>query len=232
MTICAIHQPNFFPWLGYFDKVKQADIFVFLDNVAYPKSGSSLGSWVNRVKINMQAQATWIRCPIVRESGIQLIKDVKIDDTTDWRIKLLRTLQMNYSKATNFQNSINLLTELIHFKSDNLSEYNINAIQQIARYLNLPTQFIRQSDLNVTGNSTELLVNICREVKANTYLCGNGAQSYQQDELFTDNHINLKFQQFTPEPYLPGDRFIPGLSVIDYLMQSVNQHYASWYNAG
>jgi hypothetical protein len=73
MRLCAIHQPNFFPWLGYFDKINRADVFVFLDQVAYPKSGSSMGSWCNRVKINIAGVASWISCPVVREHGPQSI---------------------------------------------------------------------------------------------------------------------------------------------------------------
>ncbi len=67
--ICAIHQPNFFPWLGYFDKISRADVFVFLDVVDYPKSGSSMSSWVNRVMLKVGSQKTWVRCPVVREFG-------------------------------------------------------------------------------------------------------------------------------------------------------------------
>ena len=46
--IVAIHQPNFFPWLGYFDKINKSDIFIFLDDVQFPKKG---GNWTNRVQL-------------------------------------------------------------------------------------------------------------------------------------------------------------------------------------
>ncbi|MCS7151846.1 MAG: WbqC family protein, partial [Endomicrobia bacterium] len=34
----AIHQPQYLPWSGYFNKILQCDIFVFLDDVQYKKN--------------------------------------------------------------------------------------------------------------------------------------------------------------------------------------------------
>ena len=35
--IVAIHQPQYLPWLGYFDKMLKADVFCYLDTVQYKK---------------------------------------------------------------------------------------------------------------------------------------------------------------------------------------------------
>ncbi len=91
--ICAIHQPNFFPWLGYFDKINRADVFVFLDDVAYPKSGSGMGSWCNRVKLSIQNQSKWVSCPVKRETGQQIIKNVVMAEGKIWREKFLKSLK-------------------------------------------------------------------------------------------------------------------------------------------
>lgn len=220
MTICAIHQPNFFPWLGYFNKIQQADTFIFLDNVAYPKSGSGSGSWCNRVQLAIQGSAQWVGCPIRRESGVQLIKDVKIDDKQPWRKKMLRTLEFNYKKARNYQEVIPSLTKLIEYETDCLAAFNVHAIQHISDMLGLKVKFQLQSELPVSGMSTELLINIVKAVNATTYLCGGGAGSYQDDALFLEHSLKLNYQNFKPEAYgCEPEKFIPGLSVIDFLMK-------------
>src|SRR3972149_7751977 len=99
--IVAIHQPNFFPWLGYFDKIVKSDIFILLDNVQFPKTG---GIWTNRVKIMVGKTADWITVPIIRSyHGLKLVSEIEINDTTLWRKKMLATIESNYKKTKYFQ---------------------------------------------------------------------------------------------------------------------------------
>lgn len=216
--IVAIHQPNFFPWLGYFDKIAQADIFVFLDNVAYPKSGSGSGSWCNRVRVNVQGNAAWIGCPIRRQSGQQLINDVMVDDSQPWRKKMLKTLELNYRKAPFYQEAMSLLGPLISYESPYLAQFNKHCIQSICAYLGIKGAFMSQSELQTSVKSTDLLIEITKLVGGSAYLCGGGAGGYQQDQLFVENSIELIYQNFTAKIYGNPERFINGLSVIDYLM--------------
>ena len=217
--ICAIHQPNFLPWLGYFDKIKQADIFVFLDAVAYPKSGNSMGCWSNRVKIDIQGRPAWIRCPVRRKSGIQVIRDVQIDDDRPWRKKFLRTVELNYKHAANYAEVIPVITRIIEFQTDRLAEFNMNAIETIAAYLGLECQFVRQSELAARGSATNLLVSIAKDVGAGIYLAGGGAAGYQNDDLFATSNIGLMYQDFALRPYGDVEVWLPGLSIIDFMMK-------------
>lgn len=218
MIVCAIHQPNFFPWLGYFDKIRQADIFIFMDDVAYPKSGSGMGTWTNRVRLAIQGQKAWITCPIRRVSGEQRIRDVLIDDRQPWRRKLMRTLEMNYRRCPNYEAAMAVLEPLIRYEADRLAEFNINAITTLSRVFDLSCAFRRQSEMQAEGKATKLLINLTREADAGAYLCGGGAGGYQDDGLFAQSEIGLVFQSFEPRPYGDESRFLPGLSIIDYLM--------------
>jgi hypothetical protein len=200
MSICAIHQPNFFPWIGYFDKIRQADYFIFLDAVAYPKSGSGSGSWCNRVKIQLAYQDHWFGLPIKKESGTQLIRDVQFANQEYQVGKLLKTLSQAYKKATHFTELMPLIQDLLTYPQQNLADYNIHAITKIAAYLGLKTTFIRQTELPHSAHSTELLIELIQAVGAKTYLCGNGAGGYQEDALFNQQGIQLQYQDLKTSP--------------------------------
>ncbi|MGI9451105.1 MAG: WbqC family protein [Geminicoccaceae bacterium] len=217
--LVAIHQPNFFPWLGYFDKIRRADVFVFLDEVDYPRAGSGgMGSWVNRVQIDMHGKPGFATCPVRRVPLGTPIRMIEIDDSQPWRRKLLKTLQSSYARCVRHRAALDLLEPMILRPETNLAAYNIANIKDLAAALGLETRFLRQSALDVASASTELLIDIVKAAGGSGYLAGGGAASYQDDHLFEKAGITLVMQHFEPTPYIDPKRFSPGLSVIDYLM--------------
>lgn len=212
----AIHQPNFLPWLGYFHKILKSDIFIFLDNVQFTKN-----SYQNRVKIKTKSGAIWLTIPILHNFG-QLTKDVRINNAERWRQRQLKTLEANYRK-TPFYFTINDLIKRIYFDSDwiFMAELNIRLITEICNYLNIKKKFLRASSFNVHGASTELLINIIKEVNGNIYLSGKGGANYQEIEKFNEAGISLVYTDIK-HPVYPQywGEFIEGLSIIDYLFNS------------
>lgn len=212
--LCAIHQPNFFPWLGYFDKINRSDKFVFLDNVDYSNSSS----WTNRVAINVKGNKKWINCPVKHGRGIQKIMDVEICDDFNWQSKLIKTLKYNYAKTDYYKKVMPFVEEWVNASVDKIADYNIFIIKEICNMLGLKKEFIRQKDLNTTKHSTELMIEITGLVGCDTYLCGGGADGYQKDELFEKNGLVLEYQNFkAPKYYQVGNEYIEGLSIIDAL---------------
>lgn len=218
----AIHQPNFFPWYGYFDKIAKSDIFVFMDDVAYPKSGNSMGSWTNRVKILVQGKPMWISCPVIREHGVQLIKNVKINNINLWRDKLAQIISYNYGKSLCYNEMIDWVTDMIEFDTDDLATYNINNIKEICKKIGIEKTFVLQSELYIdTDNKgTDLLIDIVKAVGGNEYICGGGASGYQEDGKFEISNITLTYQNFMHPTYKQfGSKvFNSGLSIIDFLL--------------
>jgi hypothetical protein len=219
VRVCAIHQPTFFPWLGFFDKMRRADVFVILDRVSYQKSGSSLSSWCNRVKLNVRGRAAWVSCPVIREHGVQVIDTVRINDARPWRDEMRRILRENYAAAPFFDRTYTLVDELLQQKTGNLADFNVHVIRALAQQLGYRPEIVRQSELApIAGAGTERLIAICRAVGADVYLSGDGAGDYLEPDRFAAGGIGLQYQGFSEPPYGDAASFIPGLSVVDRLM--------------
>lgn len=216
--IVGIHQPNFLPWLGYFYKMAKCDIFVLLDNVQYTKN-----SFINRNRIKTPQGELWLTVPVrVKGRFGQLIKDVEIDNTANWRKKHLGTLEANYKKAKFFEQIFSSLKAAYYADNyGNLCEFNIRLLKLILSILKLEKRLVRASELDVGGESTQLLISIVKEVGGNVYLSGFGGAKYQEEELFKKAGITLAFYDFKHPvyPQLWSD-FIPNLSVIDLLFNA------------
>jgi hypothetical protein len=198
--IVAIHQPNFFPWLGYFDKIARSDVFIFLDDVQFPKTG---GVWINRVKLLIGGEARWITAAIDRSySGVKNIRDTCFLPMNPWREKMLKSLQISYGRHPFFEETIALLEPLVLNPECNIAEYNIHAIVKICEHLGINTnKFERSADIESSGESNELLISLTHSVEGNAYLCGGGADGYQNDDLFEQCAIRIIYQGFNPTVY-------------------------------
>ncbi|HET6900810.1 MAG TPA: WbqC family protein [Vicinamibacteria bacterium] len=219
--VVAIHQPNFLPWLGYFDKITRADVFVLLDNVQFPKTG---GTWTNRVQIAVAGQAGWITVPVVRAyRGVRLVRDMQIDERRPWRETILKTMQASYGRAPFFKSVLPLISDLVRQPTDSLADYNVAAIRALATVLGLDaSKLVLASELGVdaAAKGTDLLIALTRAAGGTTYLCGGGAGGYQDDSRFAEEGIALVYQGFQHPAYPQshGGPFVPGLSVVDLLV--------------
>jgi hypothetical protein len=216
--VVAIHQPNFLPWLGYFDKLARADVFILLDSVQFPKKG---GTWINRVQLLVNGAPSWATVPVVRSySGTRSIREMRIDENTPWRERLLKTIQSAYGRAPRYEEVVGPLAELIGNRTDRLADYNVAAIRALAERLALGrTELVLASELEVDGAATDLLVELVRAVEGDSYLVGGGAEGYQEDERFEAAGLGLVRQDFEHPAYpQAADPFVPGLAVIDALM--------------
>ncbi|MNX57402.1 WbqC-like protein family protein [compost metagenome] len=217
--LCAIHQPNFFPWLGYFDKMARADIFVFFDDVQLQKKG---GGWANRVQLLIGGQARWVSAPLDRTyHGVKSICEVGFSDREPlWRENLRKTILSQYAKAKYFKDIHPWLEPLIMNEEALLSDYNITAINEICDRIGLRCNTVKSSSLDTEGSATDLLISTMTAVDANVYLCGGGASGYQKDEKFGVHGMALEYQNFSHPQYrqFKNESFQPGLSIVDALM--------------
>jgi hypothetical protein len=214
----AIHQPNFLPWLGFFDKIHRSDVFVVMDNAQFSKTG---GTWTNRVQLIVNKRPAWITAPIVRAyHGLRTVREMEINDSQPWRAKLLRTIEMSYGRAPHFSEIAPVVRGLIEQPTTDLAEYNLTAIRTLCARLQLTTPIVIGSSLAVEGRATDQLISMVTAIGGTAYLAGGGASGYQDDEHFSEQGVELVYQDFLHPvyPQFNSDSFIPGLSIVDALM--------------
>ena len=222
--VVAIHQPNFFPWLGYFDKIVRADVFIVLDHVQFPKPR---GSWTNRVKVRVNGEPVWATAPVEHDyPGFRRIDEIKVDERTPWRRKLVNLLQPNYSRAAAFKDVFPGVRGWVEYAETRLADYNLNAITAACASLGVSTaHFVRSSTLGVDGDKAGLLVDLVKAVSGTVYLSGDGASEYMRDDLFTNAGIAVEYQRFQHPEYPQGPgAFVPGLSIVDAMLHCGYEH--------
>ncbi len=217
--VVAIHQPNFFPWLGYFNKIARSDVFIVLDNVQFPKAG---GTWMNRVRIVVNGRPAWLTMPVVRAyHGVRSVREMQINNALPWRPRMLNAIRDSYGRAPHFRSVFGFLADALANPTDSLAEFNLAAIRAVTEALGLnPAKLVLGSSLGIERKSTGLLVAVVKAVGGTAYLCGGGAGGYQEDTKFLEAGLELRYQQFQHPVYaqIKTGTFMPGLSIIDVLM--------------
>jgi len=217
--VITIHQPDFMPWLGFFNKISNSDIFVVLDHVINRPNDSN---WIKRVKFIINKEPAWITIPVVKPKGIefQKIMEFAIDVENKYMKKALKTVEYNYKNAPFFDEIFPIIEEYFDSKEILICKRNMIFICTIIERLNINTKIIFSSNLNCEEKGTDLLIEIIKKINGNTYIAGGGAEGYQIDELFLTNNIELQYNNFKHPVYkqLNTNNFFPGLSVVDALM--------------
>lgn len=220
-TVVGIHQPDFFPWLGFFNKYRKSDTFVILDHTENNPRDSNF--WGRRVKILANGQPFWLSVPLTKPSGKlgQPILEMTLNiNDRKFKKKNLSTLSQSYSKAHHFDQIFPLVEAYFNHESTSLIERNMGFILEVGGQLGFNTEMVYSSDLNCQMSSTDLLIEIIQKVGGTDYLSGTGADGYMKDEMFGQNGIGLQFNEFSFIPYdqFNAKEFVPGLSILDALM--------------
>ena len=210
--IVAAHQPNYFPWLGYFAKIAQADLFVFLDDVQFSKNG-----YCNRVQVLHQGRSRWLTVPVSFTFG-DSIDTVQLAQP-DWARRHLDALRGFYKEALCFTAVWRDLEELYSTApATGLAKVNRHLVESIAHKLGLSCRYTASSDIEVGDTrGDERLVQIVSIVAPEgTYLSGTGGARYQEEAKFSAAGLALNYAGFEhPQYHQGGTEVVTGLSVID-----------------
>lgn len=212
--VIGILQPSYLPWVGYFEQIYRADVFVLYDDVQFEK-----GSWRNRNRIKTPNGPLWLTVPVLTKGQeFPLINRVRVNNDEQWQKKHIRTLTQYYAKAPHFSRYSPALFTLLEQPWELLADLNIALIRHLAAALGIETPFVLSSELGVPGSGAQRLVDILRHLNGSVFYEGAAGRNYIDESLFTANDMRVVFQDYKHPVYeqLHGD-FIPFLSVVDLL---------------
>jgi hypothetical protein len=211
--IASIHQPNFFPWMGFFNKIHSSDAFIFLTESRRSKSDR----YLTRSLILNNSTPNYLSIPLGPKQVN--INDLLMPINDQWRIDMLNVINSSYS-ACNFYDEILVdIEKLLMFDCKYFHEFSINIIYFFMNNLNIHTNCFIDKNFNKDfGQASLRLVNLCNEINAEKYLSGLGAKSYIDEDIFIKNKIKIIYQNYFPKPYKQDSNdFISGLSIVDVL---------------
>jgi len=214
----AIHQPNFLPWLGYFHKMNNCDIFVFHDDVELNWNGHT-----RRIQVRSSPTSNemdWINIPIPNADKYAYINEIEIPSDPKAFDGIMDKIKGCYSGTPHYKQVFPVIKRCIIQKETNLGVYNQKAITILAKLLDIKPTLVVSSKLETEGRGQEKVINIVKAIGANNYLSGMGAISYQLADVFEKNKIDLTYLESAKDLNLVGKK-VPHLllnaSIVDCL---------------
>ena len=212
----AIHQPHYFPWMGYFDKMAKVDKFIIMDDV------------------QLEDSSVMVRNKFLENTGVEKLLSLNVDkkgylekkcrelNLKDWqkvRKKHSKFWYYNYKNAP-YLNEIWAKISCIFEKNyELLIELQMDIIMIFIELLNIKTEIVFQSSLkyDIETKKNDLVLELCQKIEADVYLSGNGAKKYMDDSTFLKNNIKVIYQKFKYPEYkqFSSLEFIPNLSILD-----------------
>ena len=224
----AIMQPYLFPYIGYWQLIRAADVFVIYDDVNYIKGG-----WVNRNRVLLGKKEHLLTLKLYGASPNKLINEISIFGSRENRSDLRKTIKQCYTSAPQYKAVMPLLESIIYNKETNISRYIEFSLKEICNFLKIRTKFLVSSDLEKRPilKGQDKVLDIAKRLKAAEYVNPIGGLKLYDQDVFLKNGIRLFFLRTKEIGYRQFDNeFVPNLSIIDALMFNPRQKVAGLLN--
>ncbi|HYJ97695.1 MAG TPA: WbqC family protein [Burkholderiaceae bacterium] len=222
--IVAIHQPHFLPWLGYLHRMAQVDAFVLLDHVQFERR-----NYQNRTMIRVNDEARWLTVPVIQHSQKERIVDKQVDNRIGgpkwWSAAHFATLRHAYGASGFFAAYAAQFKQLFEARFDKLVDVNLAGLELLRERFGINTPLVKSSELAVEGARGDLILNICRALRADALMVGfGGSRGYLDTDAFARAGVSIVQHQFKHPEYpqcatkgTEAAPFLRGLSAIDLL---------------
>jgi hypothetical protein len=211
MTIVGIHQPNYLPYLGFFDKMKKSDIFVIYDDAQFNSR-----DFQQRNRIRTSKGWQWLTVPV--EKKAIPIKEIMIKNNVDWSSVHFTAIRANYLKTPYYSIYENEIRRIYKKRYEKLIDLNMILIHFFMKKFDINVELMLSSEFWFTSKSTERLVEIVEALGGDIYLSGAKGRDYMDMSLFEKKGVMVEFQDFTHPVYKQRyEGFVPNMSAIDTL---------------
>ena len=211
MTIVGIHQSNYLPYLGFFDKIKKSDIFVIYDDAQFNSR-----DFQHRNRIRTGEGWQWLTVPIIKKAIP--IKEITIKNNVDWSSVHFTAVRANYLKTPYYSTYGNEIRKIYKKRYEKLIDLNMDLIHFLMNAFGINTKILYASDFGFTSKSTERLVEIVEALDGDIYLSGPKGRDYMDMSLFEKRGVEVEFQDFKHPVYKQRyEGFVPNMSAIDVL---------------
>lgn len=218
MKRIGIHQINYFPWTGYFNKMAKSDVFVYLDEVQLSDRGYSQRTPV----ISSEGKQSYLTVSVDKKGHREKkFSEICIHSSAGWQEKQRNFLKGNYAAHPYYEETMSLIDPVLSGRYQTLMEVTLLSIEMIREVLGIRTQTVMQSalDYDSAAKKNDLMLALTKSCGGDVYLSGNGARSYMDLKEFEKEHVRVQYLKFDPFQYKQNktDIFIPGLSILDML---------------
>lgn len=222
--ILTAHQPLYVPWLGFFHKIMLAETICILDDVQF-----SDGDYINRNRVRTKNGSQWLTVPVQKKGHLlRSIRETRIVGH-DWRERHIGIIKQGYSGAPFFENYFSEISDLLKSQEwEFIFDLDMAFLEFAFRHLQMSPRILLSSEMNIQERKSDLILEICKESKADVYISGEYGDKYLDISKFRENQIEVAIQkyQYLPYPQI-GEGFVPDLSILDLLFNvgpSARQH--------
>ncbi len=176
--------------------------------------------WHYRNKIKSRGEATWLTVPVQRKGkSKQRILEARIDNSQEWRHRVLTTFQCNYARAPYYKEYFPSLAAIIATEHEYLVDLNIELLDFLISALAIDVEVVRASTLGISSKRSDYLADVVAAVGGQAYLSGRGARDYLDEEVLMREGIGVYWQDFYHPVYPQVDGgFVANLSAIDLVL--------------
>ena len=211
----VVSQPMYFPWVGLFEQIRLADVFIYYDDVQFSK-----GSFENRVQIKTASGAKWLTVPVRHERLSQTLLETHIDDSRDWRGSHSAFLHQQFRGAPFADDALAIVGNVLNRRFTNLADLCIAGMDAVCTYFGFadPSRFKRSSELGIPGSSSQRVLDIVRAFHGSRYVTGHGAKNYLDHKAFEDAGVRVEYMNYAMREY--SQRFGPftaSVSILDLI---------------